>query len=104
MNILAAPRTAAGWTVPAALLDGCTYASAVYSYLMLGKRVELPVAFDRLRFFDNPQVDEECVVRILYKTHSEKETQYDFTLYGADNRVLLSIDTLHLAVVVQGRI
>jgi NAD(P)-dependent dehydrogenase (short-subunit alcohol dehydrogenase family) len=103
MNILAAPRTAAGWTVPAALLDGCTYASAVYSYLMLGKRVELPVAFDRLRFFDNPQVDEECVVRILYKTHSEKETQYDFTLYGADNRVLLSIDTLHLAVIMQGR-
>jgi len=104
LNILSAPRTAAGWTVPAALLDGCTYAAAVYSYLMLGKRVEVPVAFDRLRFFDKPQVDEECVVRILYKTHSEKETQYDFTLYGADNRILLSIDTLHLAVVVQGRI
>ena len=103
-NILSTPRTAAGWTVPAALLDGCTYAAAVYSYLMLGKRVELPVAFDRLRFFDKPQGDEECVGRILYKTHSEKETQYDFTLYGADNRILLSIDTLHLAVVVQGRI
>jgi hypothetical protein len=103
MEILAAPRGALGWTVPAALLDGCMVGCAVYSYILLGKRVEVPVAFDRLRFFDLPATGEVCTVRMLYKMHSDTETQYDFTLYGADERVLIAVDTLHLAVVVKGR-
>jgi hypothetical protein len=43
MNILAAPRGADGWTIPAALLDGCIVGAAVYSYIMLGMRVEVPM-------------------------------------------------------------
>ena len=104
MNILAAPRDAAGWTIPAALLDGCIVAAAVYSYLMLGKRVDIPMGFDRLRLYELPGAEEECVVRILYRSHTDSETRYDFTLYGKDERVLLSLDGLHLSVFMQGRI
>ncbi|MEO1833896.1 MAG: hypothetical protein ABGZ49_00245, partial [Akkermansiaceae bacterium] len=47
MNILAAPRGADGWTIPAALLDGCIVGAAVYSYIMLGMRVEVPMGDSR---------------------------------------------------------
>ena len=104
MNILAAPRSASGWTVPAALLDGCIVSAAVYSYLMLGKRVDVPVGFDCLRFYELPEAEEECVVRILYRSHTDAETFYDLALYGADERLLLSVDALRLSVFVQGRI
>ena len=104
MNILAAPRDAAGWTIPAALLDGCIVAAAVYSYLMLGKRVDIPMGFDRLRLYELPESGEECAVRVLYRSHTDSETRYDFTLYGADERVLLSVDGLHLSVFMQGRV
>ena len=40
-NVVAAPRGARGWTVPVALLDGCIVGCAVYSYILLGKPVEV---------------------------------------------------------------
>jgi hypothetical protein len=54
--------------------------------------------------YELPESGEECVVRVLYRSHTDSETRYDFTLYGADERVLLSVDGLHLSVFMQGRI
>ena len=96
-NIVAAPRGAKGWTVPIALLDGCIVGCAVYSYILLGKRVEVPLRFERLRFADTARENEKCTVRMFYRSHDEKESIYDFTLYGSDSRPILALDGLHLA-------
>ncbi len=96
-NIVAAPRGADGWTVPIALLDGCIVGCAVYSYILLGKRVEVPMRFERLRFADTARENEKCTVRMFYRLHDEKESVYDFTLYGSDSRPILALDGLHLA-------
>ncbi|MDA8042200.1 MAG: polyketide synthase dehydratase domain-containing protein [Pirellulales bacterium] len=96
-HIVAAPRGAHGWTVPIALLDGCIVGCAVYSYILLGKRVEVPLRFERLRFADTARENEKCTVRMYYRSHDEKESIYDFILYGSDNRPILALDGLHLA-------
>ena len=98
-NIVAAPRGADGWTVPIALLDGCIVGCAVYSYILLGKRVEVPLRFERLRFADTARKNEKCTVRMFYRSHDERESIYDFTLYGSDSRPILALDGLHLACV-----
>jgi len=96
---VAASRGAAGWTVPIALLDGCIVGCAVYSYILLGKRVEVPLRFERLRMVAQPRVAEACTLRLFYRQHDAQETVYDFTLYGDDGQPLLALDGLHLAVV-----
>ncbi|MFL2860973.1 MAG: SDR family NAD(P)-dependent oxidoreductase [Pirellulales bacterium] len=96
-NVVAAPRGARGWTVPVALLDGCIVGCAVYSYILLGKRVEVPLRFERLRFADAAHENEKCTLRMFYRSHDEKESIYDFTLYGSDSRPILALDGLHLA-------
>ena len=96
-HIVAAPRGAYGWTVPIALLDGCIVGCAVYSYILLGKRVEVPLRFERLRFADTARENEKCTVRMYYRSHDEQESIYDFILYGSDNRPILALDGLHLA-------
>ena len=96
---LAAPRGARGWTVPIALLDGCIVGCAVYSYILLGKRVEVPLRFERLRIVAPARIGEACTLRLFYRGHDEAESRYDFTLYGDDGRPLLAIDGLHLALV-----
>ena len=96
-NIVAAPRGANGWTVPVALLDGCIVGCAVYSYILLGKRVEVPLRFERVRFANTANENEKCTVRMFYRSHDEKESIYDFTLYGSDSRPILALDGLHLA-------
>ena len=98
-NVVAASRGAAGWTVPIALLDGCIVGCAVYSYILLGKRVEVPLRFERLRMVAQPRVAEACTLRLFYRQHDAQETVYDFTLYGDDGQPLLALDGLHLAVV-----
>ncbi|MBL6711730.1 MAG: SDR family NAD(P)-dependent oxidoreductase, partial [Planctomycetes bacterium] len=96
-NVVAAPRGARGWTVPVALLDGCIVGCAVYSYILLGKRVEVPLRFERLRFADAAHENEKCTLRMFYRSHDEKESIYNFTLYGSDSRPILALDGLHLA-------
>ena len=97
-NIVAAPRGAAGWTVPIALLDGCLVGCAVYSYVMCRKRVEVPLQFESLRIAAQPAAGEKCMMRLFFRSQDARETVYDFILYGADGRPLIAIDGLHLAV------
>jgi len=100
-NIVAAPRGASGWTVPIALLDGCIVGCAVYSHIMCGKRVEVPLQFERLRIAAQPRSGEKCTMRLFFRRQDARETVYDFILYGADARPLLAIDGLHLAVLAE---
>ena len=95
---VAAPRDAAGWTVPAAVLDGCLVACAVYSYVLCGKRVEVPVRFDRLRVVAQPSRGERCTVRLRFRSQDDRQSVYDLVLFGAGGQPLAAIDGLHLAV------
>jgi acyl transferase domain-containing protein len=97
-DVVAQPRGARGWTVPIALLDGCIVACAVYSYILCGRRVEVPLAFERLRIVSQPRSGEKCTARMLFRSQDARESVYDFVLFGDDGRVLLALDGLHLAV------
>jgi len=97
-DVVAGPRGAAGWTVPVATLDGCIVACAVYSYILCGRRVEVPVRFDRLRIAAQPQCGETCTVRMRFRSQDQRDSVYDLVLFGADGRPLLALDGLHLAV------
>ena len=92
------PRGGRGWTVPVALLDGCIVGCAVYSFILCGRRVEVPVRFDRLRLASAARDGEKCTVRMLYRSHDARESIYDLVLFGDDGRAILAIDGLHLAV------
>jgi len=95
---IAAPRGDRGWTVPAALLDGVIVGCAVFSYILCGRRVEIPVRFERLRIAARPAPGETCTARMLFRSQDPRETVYDLVVAGADGRPLLALDGLHLAV------
>ena len=97
-DTVAHPRNAAGWTVPVAMLDGAIVACAVYSYILCGKRVEIPVRFDRLRIVGRATAAEKCTVRLFFRFQDPQKTVYDFVIFGADGRALVAVDGLHLAV------
>jgi acyl transferase domain-containing protein len=97
------PRGPKGWTVPVALLDGCIVACAVYSYILCGRRVEVPVAFERLRMVTPPRGGEKCIARLLFRSQDTRESVYDLMLFGDDGRVILALDGLHLAVIAAER-
>ena len=97
-DVVAAPRGAGGWTVPAALLDGCIVACAVYSYILCGLRVEVPVKFERLRITGRPRSGETCIARIVFRSNDVRESVYDLVLFGDDGRAILALDGLHLAI------
>jgi acyl carrier protein/NADP-dependent 3-hydroxy acid dehydrogenase YdfG len=100
---VAAPRGSRGWTVPVALLDGVIVGCAVFSYILCGRRVEIPVRFDRLRIASLPKPGEACFARMLFRTQDIRETVYDIVVAGADGRPLLALDGLHLAVMAAER-
>jgi acyl transferase domain-containing protein/acyl carrier protein len=95
---VAAPRGERGWTIPAALLDGVIVGCAVFSYILCGRRVEIPVKFERLRIAARPAPGEACTARMHFRTQNPRETVYDILVAGADGRPLLALDGLHLAV------
>ena len=97
-DTVAEPRGARGWTVPVALLDGCIVACAVYSYILCGRRVEVPVSFERLRVAAQPRAGEKCTARMLFRSQDARESVYDLVLFGDDDRAILAIDGLHLMV------
>jgi NAD(P)-dependent dehydrogenase (short-subunit alcohol dehydrogenase family) len=97
------PRGSKGWTIPVALLDGCIVACAVYSYILCGRRVEVPLAFERLRIMSQPRSGEKCIARLLFRSQDTRESIYDLVLFGDDGRVILALDGLHLAVMAAER-
>ena len=74
-------------------------ACGVYSYILCGLRVEVPVRFERLRITGSPRAGETCVTRLLFRSNDERESVYDLVLFGDDGRAILALDGLHLAVI-----
>ena len=97
-DVVAAPRGAAGWTVPVAVLDGCIMACGTYSFVMCGCRVEIPVGIGRVRLESAAAPGESCVLRLFFRSQTASETVYDFVLYSADHRPILAVDGLRLGV------
>lgn len=98
-EIVAAPRSAEGWTMPVALLDGCLVACGVYSYILCGLRVEVPVKIDCLRITGTPRTGETCTARLHFRSSDVHESIYDLVLFGDDDRAILALNGLHLAVI-----
>ncbi len=97
-DTVAEPRGAAGWTIPAAMLDGAIVGCAVYSFVLCGKRVEVPVRFERLRVVGRAATGEKCTMRLFFRSQDPQQTIYDFVIFGVDGRPLAAVDGLHLAV------
>jgi len=93
------PRGTRGWTVPVEILDGCLVACAVYSYLLCGRRVEIPVRMAKVRLASRPAAGELCRMRLLLQAQSQHESVYDFVVVGSDGRAILAVEGLHLAIV-----
>jgi len=102
-DAVARPRGAAGWTVPVAMLDGAIVACGVYSYILCGKRVEIPTRFERLRFVARAAAGEKCTVRLRFRSQDAQSTEYDLAIFGADGRVILVLDGLRMSVLSQER-
>ena len=85
--------------MPVEILDGCLVACAVYSYLLCGRRVEIPVRMARVRLASRPAAGELCRMRLLLQAQSLHESVYDFVVVGSDGRAILAVEGLHLAVV-----
>jgi acyl transferase domain-containing protein/acyl carrier protein len=98
---VARPRGRQGWTVPVELLDGALVACAVYSYLLCGRRVEIPTQIERVRFGALPGAGEACRMRLILTAQTPQESLYDFVMVGCDGRALVALEGLHLAIVAE---
>ncbi len=93
-RILAPPLTDLGgsrasrWWIPAAALDSCLVACAVFARKHLKVR-QLPRAFDSLRIARLPRTGEACTVRVNFRGREDRSTCFDFTLGGDDGTVIL---------------
>jgi hypothetical protein len=77
------------------VIVGC----AVYSYILCGRRVEIPVGFERLHLMAAPRPGEKCTSRMVFKEQDARETVYDVVVAGEDGRPLVVLDGLRLAVI-----
>jgi hypothetical protein len=96
---IAGARGDRGWHHSPAVLDACLMGCSTYGLFMFEGRVGLPLVFERIRFASLPRVGEECIVRIYYRGQKDKETFYDFNMFGADQRVLLAVEGFHTTVI-----
>jgi hypothetical protein len=66
---------------------------------MFEGRVGLPLVFERIRIARQPRPGEECIGRIYYRGQKDKETFYDFHVFGEDHRVLFAVEGFHTTVI-----
>ena len=86
---LAGPRGGAGWVLPTAVLDACVVACGSFLYLQFGGVVEVPYAFERLRWTRMPRAGEECVIRLFFRERGDRHSRFDFTLFGQNDEPLV---------------
>ncbi len=92
----AAPATLLGeragnGLLPCAELDGCLFACGVYSYCMLERVQEIPLAIARYQQVRLPQPGEECILRVFYRESNDRGSIYDFFLVGAAKDVIFEV-------------
>ena len=86
---LAGPRGAAGWVLPAAVLDACLVTCSTFVFIQFGGVIEVPYGFDRLRLSRMPREGEELITRVYFRERGERHSRFDFTVYGDDDQPLI---------------
>jgi hypothetical protein len=86
-----APARCGGWLLPAAVLDGCLVACAVFALKVLGS-AQLPRSFGLLRLGRLPLTGEICVLRFYSRTALQDGASFDFTLGGQDGAMILQVE------------
>ena len=93
---LAGARASQGWVLPMALLDGSVVGCAVFSWLMCGRRVEIPEGLDELWLLRKPEVDETCQLQFRFLRNTERHSWFDWELFGADNSLIMQCRGMRL--------
>jgi hypothetical protein len=89
---IAGDRSADNWFTSPAVMDACLVACSTFGFVMFEKRNSLPMKLKCLNIADLPRAGEECIVRTHYRGKAELTTDYDFVLFGEDQRVIASGD------------
>jgi hypothetical protein len=89
---IAGDRSADNWFTSPAVMDACLVACSTFGFVMFEKRNSLPMKLKCLNIADLPRAGEECIVRTYYRGKDELTTDYDFVLFGEDQRVIASGD------------
>ena len=89
-------RPGSGWSITAAVADGCLYAAAAHVYALHG-RPSLPVSFDRIQLGRTPDPGEPCLVRVLETKAGKKGSRLSWTLTGLNGDVLMQADDFRVA-------
>jgi hypothetical protein len=82
--------TGAGWLLPVAVFDGCLQGCSMLMYL-LDKSFHLPMGFDRIVVCELPRPGEVCRQIARLRERSHDQAIFDFALFGAGGRMLLSV-------------
>lgn len=88
--------------VPAAVLDACFYTCGIYVWVKDQGTVAIPQGYGQLRLGRPPAPRETCLVRVCRSAREQGHSYFDFTLYGADNAMILQVERYH-AVAVAGK-
>jgi hypothetical protein len=92
LSELAGNRGGEGWLLPIAVLDACVVACGSFLFLQFGGIVEVPYEFERLRIARLPRPGEQCIVRLFFRERGERNSRFDFTLFGDEDEPLLQVD------------
>lgn len=98
---VAGRRRAEGWTVPCAVLDGCFFTCGLGLWVVFGGVVAIPQGIDRLQFFRMPAPGEKCTMYLKYRGREGDISRFDFTTFGEDGSVLLTVDGYRNVVVAE---
>lgn len=85
-----AERARSRWWFPVAVFDSCLQTCGTLAYLAF-KEVYLPLGLQEVRLHALPETSEECHILATCRDRTDKSIDFDFTLFGAGNRPLLSV-------------
>lgn len=96
IDSLAGPRPKTGWILPMAQLDGCIVGCAVFSWLMLGRRVEIPQGFGELWLLREPLPNEKLQMQFQFLRSDDRNSWYHFDLFTNEGETIASCRNLRL--------
>lgn len=90
------------WLASMSLLDGCFYASGVTLWFHEQGAVSVPSKVHRLALGRQPRPGEHCTVYVQSRGREDNLATYDFTLFGDDGTVILSVQGHSMVIVSEG--
>jgi NAD(P)-dependent dehydrogenase (short-subunit alcohol dehydrogenase family) len=90
-------RNVRGWKVPCAALDACFFAVGMLAWQQVAPGSALPVRIGRLSLGRLPMPGESCEVHARLNSSDGDRASFDFTLYGVDGDVLISVHEYEIA-------